>query len=97
MPGDMLSAPYMQYTAKCKKPDEFPAIVHADGTSRVQTVNQLDHPELFRLLSRFYDATGCPMIVNTSLNIKGQPIVNTEQEAIDFSKHYGVPVHCRDD
>ena len=97
MPGDMLSAPYMQYTAKCKKPEEFPAIVHADGTSRVQTVNQLDHPELHRLLSRFYDATGCPMIVNTSLNIKGQPIVNTEQEAIDFSKHYGVPVHCRDD
>lgn len=97
MPGDMLSAPYMQYTARCKHPDKFPAIVHADGTSRVQTVNQIDHPELHQLLSRFYDATGCPMIVNTSLNIKGQPIVNTEAEANDFATHYGVPVHCRDE
>ena len=97
MPGDMLKAPYMQYTAKCKQPEKFPAIVHADGTSRVQTVNPVDHPELHTLLSRFHSATGCPMIVNTSLNIKGQPIVNTETEAQEFSKHYGVPVHTRDD
>jgi len=88
--------PYMQFVVKCRYPDQYPAIVHHDGTSRVQTVNRDDHPDLYRLLRAFYDATGCPMIVNTSLNIKGQPMVNTEADAQDFAKHYGVEVHIRD-
>jgi len=48
------------------------------------------------LLREFYDATGCPMLVNTSLNIKGQPMVNTVSDAADFAKHYGVEVHTSD-
>jgi carbamoyltransferase len=96
MPGNITQSPYMQFVAKCKFPKEFPAIVHVDGTSRVQTVNQLQHPELYQLLSRFKEETGCPMLVNTSLNIKGKPIVNDEQDAIDFSKHYGVKVFTSD-
>lgn len=88
--------PYMQFVVKCKFPELFPAIVHHDGTSRVQTVNRDDHPGLYRLLRLFYDATGCPMLVNTSLNIKGQPIVNTVADAEDFAKHYGVEVHTSD-
>jgi len=95
MPGNTMS-PYMQYVAKCKYPGKFPAIVHADGTSRVQTVTRYQHPELHELLSRFYKATGCPMLLNTSLNIKGQPIVNDMLDAERFSKHYGVPVHTHD-
>jgi carbamoyltransferase len=47
-------------------------------------------------LSRFKEETGCPMLVNTSLNIKGKPIVNDEQDAIDFSEHYGVKVFTSD-
>jgi carbamoyltransferase len=66
--------------------------VHIDGTSRVQTVNQLQHPELYELLSSFKAKTDCPMLVNTSLNIKGKPIVNDKQDAIAFSKHYDVKV-----
>ena len=96
MPGGISHAPYMQYVAKCKKPEEFPAIIHEDGTSRVQTVRKTEHPDLHNLLTKFYEETGCPMLLNTSLNIKGQPIVNDEEDAKAFAKHYGVKVHVRD-
>lgn len=95
MPAGNMS-PYMQYVARCKFPEQFPAIVHADGTSRVQTVTAYQHPELHLLLRRFRDATGCPMMVNTSLNIKGQPIVNDVADAQAFARHYGLPVHTHD-
>ena len=85
--------PYMQFTAKCRKKDEFPAIVHADGTSRVQTVNKSNHPGLRDLLERWYAKTGCPMLLNTSLNIKGKPIVNDEKDAKKFAHKYGVSVY----
>jgi carbamoyltransferase len=62
----------------------------------VQTVNKNQHPDLYRLLIEFYKETGCPMLLNTSLNIKGQPIVNDEQDAIAFSIKYNIPVHTKD-
>ena len=96
MPGGISHAPYMQFVAKCKKPDEFPAIIHEDGTSRVQTVRKDEHPDLHTLLTKFYEETGCTMLLNTSLNIKGQPIVNDEEDAKAFAKHYRVKVHVRD-
>jgi len=88
----MKSSPYMQYTFRCKHPQDFPAIVHADNTSRVQTVNQNNHPELYETLKLMHEKTGCPMLLNTSLNIKGQPIVNTRRDAIAFEDMYGVKV-----
>jgi carbamoyltransferase len=91
------NAPYMQFVAKCKWPDQFPAIVHHDGTSRVQTVNKEQHPDLYELLSIWYKETGCPLLLNTSLNIKGQPIVDNIQDAKDFTEYYGVEVHTSDD
>ena len=90
--GNIKSSPYMQYTFDCRYPDDFPAIVHKDNTSRVQTVNENDHPELYATLKLFYEKTGCPMLLNTSLNIKGQPIVNTRKDADDFEDRYGVRV-----
>jgi len=96
MPNNITNAPYMQFVAVCKKPDEFPAIIHEDGTSRVQTVSKTQHPDLHKLLTAFHKATGCPMLLNTSLNIKGQPIVNDEADAEAFTKKYGVPVHTSD-
>ena len=92
MPKNINESPYMQFVAPCKYPDEFPAIIHKDGTSRVQTVRYEQHPDLYELLSKFKAETGCPMLVNTSLNIKGQPIVNDLKDAEDFSKHYGINV-----
>ncbi len=82
---------YMQVVAKCRYPELFPAIVHADGSSRVQTVAKGSGP--FReLLEKWYERTGCPMLLNTSLNIKGQPMVNDHKDAEAFEKKYGVKV-----
>jgi carbamoyltransferase len=83
---------YMQYAVKCYLPDLFPAIVHIDGTSRVQTVNK-DSPSVIRpILEAWYAKTGCPMLLNTSLNIKGQPLVNTSLDAKQFSQMNKIPV-----
>ena len=71
---------------------EFPAIIHADGTSRVQTVSKEDNPGFRKLLETFYEKTGCPMLLNTSLNIRGEPLVNNEQDAKAFEERYKVKV-----
>lgn len=97
MPRHINESPYMQFVATCRFPELFPAIIHKDGTSRVQTVNREQHPGLYELLTKFYEATGCPILVNTSLNIKGMPIVNDEQDAEDFAKHYGISVFTSDE
>ena len=84
-------SPFMQYTATCTDPG-LPAIVHGDGTSRVQTVSATQSVGFRKLLERWYEETGCPILLNTSLNIKGKPMVNTVEEAVAFEKHYGVKV-----
>ena len=85
------TGPYMQYTATCTDPG-LPAIIHGDGTSRVQTVSTNQSVGFRKLLERWYEETGCPILLNTSLNIKGKPIVNTVADALEFEKHYGVRV-----
>lgn len=84
--------PYMQYAVKCRRPGLYPGIVHFDGTSRVQTVTQQDNPQFHALLTEWYKRTGCPMLVNTSLNIKGEPIVNTHEDAVRWQETYGLLV-----
>lgn len=86
------SLPYMQLTVGCKYPDLFPAIVHKDGSSRVQTVNESQNAGLYNLLKKFYDTTGCPMLLNTSLNIKGEPLVNDKSHAQMFQSKYNTRV-----
>jgi len=82
---------YMQFTARCKNPDLYPAICHADGTSRVQTVGP-DGSGIRALLERWFELTGCPMLLNTSLNIKGKPIVNNLTDAQEFATLYNIKV-----
>jgi len=83
---------YMQYAVKCKRPDLFPAIIHVDGTSRVQTVKK-DSPSIIRpILEAWYEKTGCPILLNTSLNIKGEPLVNDEYDAKMFTNLNKIPV-----
>jgi carbamoyltransferase len=62
-----------------------------DGTSRVQTV-AADGSGIRRLLEAWYKETGCPMLLNTSLNIRGEPMVNNRADADRFEKLYGVKV-----
>ena len=66
--------------------------IHKDGTSRVQTVGKDDNSGLRKLLEQWYQATGCPMLLNTSLNIRGMPMVNDEHDAQEFEVEYGVKV-----
>lgn len=84
---------YMQYALPCKRPSEIPAVVHADGTSRVQTVSQDDNRFFHEVLNLWYQETGCPVLLNTSLNIKGEPLVNTRQDANRFAELHNVKVY----
>jgi carbamoyltransferase len=56
--------------------------VHVDGTARVQTVREATNPRLYRLLKEFDRLTGVPVLINTSFNVKGEPIVETPQDAM---------------
>jgi carbamoyltransferase len=82
------ASPYMQYAVKCLQPEKIPAVVHKDGTSRVQTVNAKQHPGLHQVLSNWYVLTGVPVLLNTSLNIKGQPLLNDSNDIIEWEKTY---------
>jgi carbamoyltransferase len=81
----------MQVIAKCRYPDLFPAIAHHDNTSRVQTVPK-DGTGIRELLEKWFVLTGCPMLLNTSLNIRGEPMVNDRVDADRFEKLYGIKV-----
>lgn len=84
---------FMQHVVECKN-DKFKATTHVDNTARLHVVRPSNlHVSSFRkLLECWYQRTGCPVLLNTSLNIKGQPIVNNKQDALDFQNHYGVKV-----
>ena len=91
MPHGFHNSRYMQVIARCRHPHIFPAIVHRDGTSRVQTVPK-DGSGIRQLLEAWYRATGCPMLLNTSLNIRGEPMVNDRADADRFEQLYRVKV-----
>jgi carbamoyltransferase len=91
MPRCWSDSRYMQIVARCRHPNLFPAIIHVDGTSRVQTVPR-DGSGIRQLLEAWYAETGCPMLLNTSLNIRGEPMVNDRADADRFEREYGVQV-----
>jgi carbamoyltransferase len=92
LPRGFHSSPYMQAVARCLAPDLYPAIVHVDGTSRVQTVAPDSASGIRQLLEAWYARTGCPMLLNTSLNIRGEPMVNDRLDADRFEQQYDVRV-----
>ncbi|HEV7897562.1 MAG TPA: carbamoyltransferase C-terminal domain-containing protein [Planosporangium sp.] len=77
-------APFMQYAADVRAPYRtvLPAITHVDGTARLQTVEAKNTPFLYALLRAFAARTGCPVLLNTSLNRKGDPLVETPQDSL---------------
>lgn len=81
-------SPYMQFAVKCKKPDIIPSVVHYDGTSRVQTVNKKQNTGLYNLLIKWYNITGVPVLLNTSLNIKNQPLLNDKNDLDMWNELY---------
>ncbi|MFJ9442572.1 carbamoyltransferase C-terminal domain-containing protein [Kitasatospora sp. NPDC101235] len=74
-------SPFMLRAATARR-DGIPAAVHIDGTARIQTVERADNPAFHRLVQCFADRTGVPMVVNTSLNTRGRPIVETPEDAL---------------
>ena len=86
------TSPYMQYAVKCLQPEKIPSVVHKDGTSRVQTVNEKQHPGLYAVLSNWYTLTGVPVLLNTSLNIKGQPLLNDETDIVNWENTYNTRI-----
>ncbi len=84
-------SPYMQMVVDCTDPN-LPAITHKDGTSRIQTVSK-NEPTIFRaILEEWKKRTGCSVLLNTSLNIRGEPMVNNISDADRFEEKYGVKV-----
>lgn len=81
---------YMQYVARAKH--DYNSVTHVDGTARVQIVKPSSKSALRPILEEYYERTGVPMLLNTSLNIKGQPIVNDEKDARNFQDRYKVRV-----
>jgi carbamoyltransferase len=74
-------SPYMLMVAPVKKPKDIPAVTHVDGTGRLQTVSKKSNPLYYDLISEFNKITGVPVIINTSMNVMGEPIVNTPEQA----------------
>jgi carbamoyltransferase len=82
---------YVEDVNKDKR-DVIPAITHVDGTGRLQTVQKEINPRYYKLIETFGQATGVPVVLNTSFNLKGEPIVNTPQEAFSSFQRSGMDV-----
>lgn len=87
-------SPFMLEAFKVKEEwkKKAPAIVHLDGTARVQTLNKQDNPLLYEVLECFFDRTGIPAICNTSLNDRGEPIIQETEEALTFALRKGISI-----
>ena len=79
----MDETPFMMYAVRCQEgiEEKIPAIIHVDGTCRIQTVTEDQNENYHRLISKFYEKTGCPIIFNTSFNLGGEPLVEDLDDA----------------
>ena len=78
----MQASPFMLYTHQALHPEQTAAVAHVDGTSRVQTVSAEQNPYLYRILDAFERRTGVPVLINTSFNLRGEPIVSSPSDAL---------------
>jgi carbamoyltransferase len=79
---DAAVVPAEDYLAQLKRVrSHLPAVTHVDYSARLQTVDELEHPDFHAVIAAFFRRTGCPVVVNTSFNVRGEPIVCTPQDA----------------
>jgi carbamoyltransferase len=76
-----IGAPYSSPITDVRLKSAVPAVTHVDYSSRIQTVSKSRNDRFYRLLRRFYNETGCPILLNTSFNIRGEPIVCSPRDA----------------
>jgi carbamoyltransferase len=81
----MKDTPHMMYAVNCQPgiEEKIPSIIHIDGTCRIQTVTAKQNQHYYSLINEFYNATGCPIIFNTSFNLGGDPLVETLFDAVE--------------
>lgn len=86
---DAAVSPYMLFTSQAKEQVSalLPAVIHVDGSARVQTVDEEQHPDFYRVIKAFYDLTGCPVLINTSFNVMNEPVVCSPGDAIRCFKN----------
>ena len=92
-------SPHMLYVVPVHpaKRAAIPAVTHVDGSARVQTVTVTDNPAFHALLSAFHKLTGVPLVLNTSFNVKGEPIVNTPADAVRCFLNTGIDMLVMED
>jgi carbamoyltransferase len=90
--GGSGESPYMLIVRNVRPEwkDRIPGIVHVDGTARIQTVREDTNPRLYRLIKEFDRLTGVPVLVNTSFNIRGEPMVETPNDAMECFLNTGI-------
>jgi carbamoyltransferase len=78
-------SPYMLFVndVLSDKADKIPAVRHVDGTARIQTINRSQNPIYYDLVKAFYERTGVPILINTSFNTRGEPIVCSPRDAVE--------------
>ncbi|MGH7685030.1 MAG: carbamoyltransferase C-terminal domain-containing protein, partial [Vulcanimicrobiaceae bacterium] len=86
----MRASPHMLYTHKALRPNETAAVVHVDGTSRVQTVSAEQNPYLYAVIDEFERLTGVPVLLNTSFNLRGEPMVSSPSDALKTFQASGI-------
>ena len=88
----MEDTPFMMYAVKCQEgiEEKIPAIIHVDGTCRIQTVTQEQNKHYYDLINVFYERTGCPIIFNTSFNLGWEPLVETLDDACRTLESSGI-------
>ena len=80
----------MQYV--CRAKHDYKSVIHVDGTSRVQVVKPNCESIIRKILEEYYEMTGVPMLLNTSLNVRGKPIINFHRQATRFQNLYNTVV-----
>lgn len=85
-------SPYMLYTADVLQPEKIPAVTHIDNSARMQTINYETNPAYYNIVKEFYNTTGIPILINTSLNGKDEPILETKEDALSFFENSAVDV-----
>jgi carbamoyltransferase len=97
IPGDGPAIPLDVYQRVQQVRSTIPAVTHVDHSARVQTVDRTRNPFLHAVLSEFHEQTGCPVMVNTSFNVRGEPIVCSAEDAIECFLRTDIDVLVLDD
>jgi len=87
----------MLFTFRIRRPDRLPAVAHVDGTARLQTLAREDNAKLYDLIAQFERITGVPLLLNTSLNDNGEPLVETPDDALRFFREHDVDLLVLED